>query len=191
MGLDIYLFHVSKNEALREGQKYNMQELEKKYPYLHTISVEEKLCESIKNVATKIIGTEQVFDADLVGKYAKVENVKYLHQRAFCQCPNDEDGFTLFEMYDEDKNSLGEVKIPYNDFSKVLAEHDFEYYAFDLEEIDYQRKGLNDLGWSLMPENCEYDDSKERVKRMCEEGGLSGTFIDNWIDGETVLWCWW
>ena len=64
-------------------------------------------------------------------------------------------------------------------------------YVYQTEELDYQRKGLNDYGWSLLPENCTYCFDKDVVEKLVEEGGLSETFIENWIDGETALYAWW
>ncbi len=64
-------------------------------------------------------------------------------------------------------------------------------YVCKLEEVDYQRKGLNDTGWSLLPDNCQYSDDKENVIKMTEEGGLSKSFVRNWEDGKTVFMAWW
>lgn len=187
MGLDIYLYRIKKNEDIKEGKRYNMQKLRNVYPNLHVLDSREmeSICDTIKNMAVKVIGVERVFSPQLVGEFAGIDNVEYIHTCVECR------DYRVFNLYDKDEKDIGQVKIDANSYDKVLIDKDFEYLVVDMEEVDYQRKGLNDEGWSLMPENCVYDDDKERVEKMCERGGLSDTFLDNWVDGETVLWCWW
>jgi hypothetical protein len=74
---------------------------------------------------------------------------------------------------------------------KYICSEWFEEYAFQLEELAYQRKGLNDEGWELLPENDALCDDKELVRQLAEQGGLSAEFLDNWIDGCTVFHAWW
>lgn len=74
---------------------------------------------------------------------------------------------------------------------KYLITKNNKKYAVIMKEVDYQRKGLNDTGWSLLPENCCYCDDKDLICEMTEDGGLSESFIENWIDDETVFWAWW
>lgn len=61
---------------------------------------------------------------------------------------------------------IGYVEIPQKDWDHVLEEKSCQYYACELIEIDYQRKGLNDYGWEHMPDNCSYCDEKTVVKEM-------------------------
>lgn len=63
-------------------------------------------------------------------------------------------------------------------------------YVFKTTEINYQRKGLTEKGWELLPENCEYCMDYKTVEKLTQEG-LSDTFLDSWIDGETALLAWW
>lgn len=74
---------------------------------------------------------------------------------------------------------------------KYIRSEWFENYAFRLEELAYQRNGLNDKGGELLPENAELCDDRERVRQLVEYGGLSPEFIGKWIDGCTVLNAWW
>lgn len=74
---------------------------------------------------------------------------------------------------------------------KYIISKEEEKYAVKLEEVEYQRRGLNDTGWDLLPENCCYCDDKNLIRQMTERGGLSKSFIDEWIDGETVFRPWW
>ena len=64
-------------------------------------------------------------------------------------------------------------------------------YVFQVEELNYQGKGLNNRGWELLPKKCTYCMDKAVIKQLVEEGNLSESFLENWIDGETALFAWW
>ena len=64
-------------------------------------------------------------------------------------------------------------------------------YVVILEGIDYQRKGLTEEGWQLIPENCMYCDDKALIRKMTQVGGLSKSFMTRWRDGKTVFFPWW
>lgn len=66
-----------------------------------------------------------------------------------------------------------------------------QVYVYQTEEVDYQRKRLNEYGWSLLPENCTYSTNYDNLVELVNEGGLSRSFLDNWIEGETALMAWW
>ena len=66
-----------------------------------------------------------------------------------------------------------------------------QIYVYQTKEVDYQRKGLNEYGWSLLPENCTYSTNYDNLVELVNEGGLSRSFLDNWIEGETALMAWW
>lgn len=66
-----------------------------------------------------------------------------------------------------------------------------QVYVYQTEEVDYQRKGLNEYGWSLLPENCTYSTNYDNLVELVNEGGLSRSFLNNWIEGETALMAWW
>lgn len=74
------------------------------------------------------------------------------------------------------------------DITKTIP---IQVYVYQTEEIDYQRKGLNEHGWLLLPENCTYSTNYNNLVELVNEGGLSRSFLDNWIDGETALMAWW
>lgn len=74
---------------------------------------------------------------------------------------------------------------------KYIRSEWFENYAFRLEELAYQRNGLNDEGGKLLTESAELCDDRERVRQLVERGGLAPEFIGKWIDGCTVLNAWW
>lgn len=75
-------------------------------------------------------------------------------------------------------------------FEKYTRKEKQPTYVFKTIEIDYQRKGLTEYGWELLPENCEYCMDYDTVQKLTQEG-LSDTFLDNWVDGETALLAWW
>lgn len=64
-------------------------------------------------------------------------------------------------------------------------------YVIKKTEVDYQRKGLNDRGWELLPDNCTYCTDESIVELLVDEGNLSESFLENWVDGETALYAWW
>lgn len=74
------------------------------------------------------------------------------------------------------------------DITKTIP---IQVYVYQTEEVDYQRKGLNEYGWSLLPENCTYSTNYDNLVELVNKGGLSRSFLDNWIDGETTLMAWW
>ena len=74
------------------------------------------------------------------------------------------------------------------DITKTIP---IQVYVYQTEEVDYQRKGLNEHGWSLLPENCTYSTNYDNLVELVNEGGLSRSFLDNWIEGETALMAWW
>jgi hypothetical protein len=100
------------------------------------------------------------------------------------------DGYTVF-TFEEKDGERRRVKIDAKQEKDYTTKADFEQLAFIREQVAYQRKGLNDYGWSLLPENCEYDDNLKNVKEMVMRGGLSEEFLDEWVEDETVLWAWW
>lgn len=185
MGLDIYLYKVSKNKFLKENEKYTREELEKLTSLTYFPIAEA--CETIKKNSTKITVTEKEFSPKLIGEYFKINNVEEIH---LMSCDVNKQKYT-FSLYDEDKKRIGEVTVKDEDIENVIIDKDYEYLAFDIKEIDYQRKGLNDYGWELLPENCSFSDDFENVKKMCKKGGLSNTFVENWIPDHTVLHPWW
>lgn len=64
-------------------------------------------------------------------------------------------------------------------------------YSVEMDEIDYQRKGLTNEGWGLLPENCSYCGDRTVVEKLCKDGGLSMSFLNNWEDGVTLFYAWW
>ena len=77
-----------------------------------------------------------------------------------------------------------------NDLKDYLTLKPTPTYVWDMTEVDYQRKGLTDEGWEILPDNCTYCMDYDRVKALTEEG-LSTSFLENWVEGETALYPSW
>lgn len=78
-----------------------------------------------------------------------------------------------------------------NDYNgKYREEEEETVYVTIIDEIEYQRKGLDANGWIALPENCTYCADKSVVKALCK-GGLSKKFLNNWVDGKTLFYAWW
>ena len=100
---------------------------------------------------------------------------------------------STFELEDENHKTIGTITIDYNDkelLNRVTSKKEYVYLACEMEEIDYQRKGLTDEGWDCLPNNCQYIDDYEAVKKITEHG-LSSSFLDSWIPDRTVFHAWW
>lgn len=187
MGLDIYLYKVKKNDSLKENETYKRDDINIKH--LVTIEKDSKnICKTIIDNSTIINIIDKFFSVDLVGKYAKVEGAKSICcVGSFYSSKN---SMECFEIYDENDNMIGYVEIPEKDWESVSEEKTYEYYAFELIKIDYQRKGLDDYGWEHLPNNCSYCDEKTVIKEMVK-GGLARRFLNKFEKGNTVLMCWW
>lgn len=190
MGLDMYLYNVKKC-SLEEGKTYSAEQLQD-FKNLVTCDISDKVCDTIKNHSTKITCIEKVIVPEKLGKLAGIkEPVKYIRM-----CIQSFDGNsckTTYALIDEKYNEVGKYTLDDSreeDLNTVLKDQAFEYYAFILEEVDYQRKGLSEMGWSLLPDNCEYCDDYDVVERLTEHG-LSISFIDKWKDGKTIFVPWW
>jgi len=72
-----------------------------------------------------------------------------------------------------------------------LYDQEDDMYAIDFIDIDFQHKGLNDIGWKLMPQNLSYCDDKDKIIKMVRMGGLANSFLDNWVEGATIFHVWW
>lgn len=187
MGLDMFLYKVSKPDILKEGERYKSDSI-RSIKNLHLLSKEQQICKTIKDNSINIICTEKVYSPELIGKLVKKE-VTYISKTSSMYCG--EKCELKFDLFNTNKEKIGEIILTEKDNDKVLIEKDFEYIAFMAEEIDYQRKGLNDKGWSLIPENCEYCDKKTVIRNMCSGGGLKKSFLEKFEKGKTVFLAWW
>lgn len=74
---------------------------------------------------------------------------------------------------------------------EYVQEYTYPCYVSETQTLCYQRDGLNEYGNSLLPENCQICDDKERVEKLVESGGLDECFLDKWIDRKTAFHAWW
>lgn len=80
---------------------------------------------------------------------------------------------------------------PFTKYKSCFISHkETEKYNALRYEIEYQRKGLTDDGWDLLPENCEYCFDSEVVEKLTKEG-LDSEFLNSWVDGKTAFLAWW
>lgn len=74
-------------------------------------------------------------------------------------------------------------------YGKYLRKRLTQQYACVMKEAAYQR-GIDDGGWDMLPDNCQYCDNRERIKEMVDAKYLYPDFLKNWTDN-SVLWAWW
>lgn len=183
MGLDMYLYRVSKINADKR-RVYTREELEGN-------SWNDYSPEDIKSFPKSIV--DNCIELKVKIEYYNInkilaENGQKEGTKIGVSCYSSK-GIT-FSIYPEEKETI-QVEISNEDLPKYLFSQINKRCVCKMEEVDYQRKGLNDEGWALLPGNCEYCDDKSRIKEMCEIGGLSETFLENWVDNETVFYPWW
>jgi hypothetical protein len=95
------------------------------------------------------------------------------------------------------KNNTIEIAFAGHDLRAYLTKCDYvlEYtypcYVSETKSLCYQRDGLNEYGNSLLPENCQICDDRERVEKLVRSGGLNECFLDEWVDGKTAFHAWW
>lgn len=171
MGLDLYLERISK--PLFEENTIKVS----------TSNFKEE-CETVKKLAIIKEDIAPYYDFKKIAKdYGLDEKTIYI-------CRLSSDGVS----FNDGKESRSSITIPSETIEKkYILQKTEEFYFFESNEVAYQRKGLNDIGWELLEKigNCVNCDDKEKVKELVEKGNLSKDFIDNWIDGETVFCAWW
>lgn len=142
--------------------------------------------------------------SDVENRIRKVgDNDPYFDPQIVTQC-NSSEGMVLkivdygprHKDCDMDYSKLKNITISIDNgdkkaFDQITFTKDTPTYVIKEEEIDYQRKGLNERGWELLPENCTYCMDKVVIEQLVEEGNLSESFLENWVDGETALMAWW
>lgn len=192
MGLDMYLYRISKVDGLNAGDKISRKEFNERYPYATTVDANSKEAKlkAIKNFGTPITIIEKVYVPELVGKLGGFKGIVEISKCYEGYSGNEHE--VEFHCYDESLADVGCVLI--NDRKtedSVLEDKEYEYIAFYTDEVEYQREGLSNEGWGIIPENCIYSENKKIIKRMTETGGLDKKFIESWEDGKTLFLAWW
>lgn len=184
MGLDIYLYEVQKIET-QNKKVWTQDEIDEQSIAIFDIDAITHQPKTIVDNCSKIKVKREYYNVPKILKdygYDDTVHIELVGISSECNT------FCVTDKSEEEnfiKISLEDVKNKYI-FSQIN-----KVYACKIEEIAYQRKGLNDEGWDLLPGNCEYSDDKTNVQRMVEVGGLSEDFIESWVNDHTVFYAWW
>lgn len=203
MGLDIYLEKFTK-PSLDTSKTYTVEKLENRN--LSHISIDENAIEKrlpqdiIDNHCQIVTIIKEYIDPKKLLPYFK-EKYPKLYENAtenhIDPCvtafiPGEEDTVTIKDYNNTTGDEHPSITITsQNKQFDITKPIHIESYVYQTEEVAYQRKGLNDYGWSLLPENCTYSTNYDDLVELATEGGLSKDFLDNWIEGETALVAWW
>lgn len=205
MGLDIYLEKFTK-PTIDTSKTYTPAELYNKglsYIAIDDNNIENCLPqEIIDNYCQIVTINEEVIDPEKLLPYFKEKYPDtYVNITAndtnLCVAGTksaDEDEITvIITDYNHtiDKFHASVTITSQNQQFNITKTIPIQVYVYQTEEVDYQRKGLNEYGWSLLPENCTYSTNYNNLVELVNKGGLSRSFLDNWIDGETALMAWW
>ena len=205
MGLDIYLEKFAK-PTIDTSKTYTSAELYDKdlsYIAIDDNNIENHLPqEIIDNYCQIDTITAEVIDPEKLLPYFKEK-----YPDIYANITTDDTNLCVAGTESADENEITVIITDYNhtidkfhasvtitsqnrqfDITKTIP---IQVYVYQTEEVDYQRKGLNEHGWSLLPENCTYSTNYDNLVELVNEGGLSHSFLDNWIEGETALMAWW
>lgn len=184
MGLDIYLYKV-KSPDLDITKIHEFEELQNRHIYTFKKDECGSLPTTIINVANRLKVKCEYYNLEKIEKKIGKGKLSSLHPSGWCN------GDVTFSGTVEKTKESVSITILEDELPDYIYSQVNKLLACEFEEIAYQRKGLNDKGWALLPDNCAYDDDKSRIEEMCNVGGLSEDFRNNWVDGETVFWAWW
>lgn len=211
MGLDIMLYHFSEPK-IDTSKKYTLQELDDLD--LNSITIENNDREHILN---DYLIENFAVEVEIEKDYWNFKELYKLFQEKYPDLyPNDYEQTNFSPHNVGSSASKDQITQSFTDYSQKIKNHPYgespqltisakDYsewnhliikkfkpaYVYKTKEIDYQRKGLNDYGWSLLPDNCCYSTNKENVELMVKDGGLSKSFINKWVDGKTAIMGWW
>lgn len=203
MGLDIYLEKFTK-PTIDTSKTYTSAELYDKdlsYISIDDNNIENRLPQEIIDKYCQIVTiTAEIIDPEKLLPYFKEK-----YPDVYANVTADDTNLCVGGV-----KSTDEITVTITDYNRTIdklhpsititsqnQQFDItktipiQVYVYQTEEVDYQRKGLNEYGWSLLPENCTYSTNYDNLVELVNEGGLSRSFLDNWIDGETALMAWW
>lgn len=205
MGLDIYLEKFTK-PTIDTSKTYTSTELYDKdisYITVDDNNIENRLPQEIIDKYCQIVTiTAEVIDPEKLLPYFKEK-----YPDTYLNITTDDTNLCVAGTESVDEDEITVIITDYNhtidklhasvtitsqnqqfDITKTIP---IQVYVYQTEEVDYQRKGLNEYGWSLLPENCTYSTNYDNLVELVNKGGLSHSFLNNWIDGETALMAWW
>lgn len=203
MGLDIYLEKFTK-PTIDTSKTYTSAELYDKglsYIDIETNAIENRLPQEIIDKYCQIVTiTAEVIDPEKLLPYFKEKypdvyaNVTANDTNLCVGGVESEDEITVIitdYSHTIDKFHASITITSQNQQFDITKTIPIQVYVYQTKEVDYQRKGLNEYGWSLLPENCTYSTNYDNLVELVNEGGLSRSFLNNWIDGKTALMAWW
>lgn len=203
MGLDIYLEKFTK-PTIDTSKTYTPAELYNKglsYIAIDDNNIENRLPQKIIDKYCQIVTiTEEVIDPEKILPYFKEKypdtyaNITANDTNLCVGSVKSADEITvIITDYNHtiDKLHASVTITSQNQQFDITKTIPIQVYVYQTEEVDHQRKGLNEYGWSLLPENCTYSTNYNNLVELVNEGGLSRSFLNNWIDGETALMAWW
>lgn len=183
MGLDITLYKVEPIPIRipRYIKKEELSELSSDIykPYFF-IKSNKKVCDTIKKHSLLLMVKEPIVD---MCKLKAIYNI------------DDEIADEEISIIPVGKNFQIDVRnkfltyISCEEYINITFDESVPYLGYVLSKITYQR-GLVDEGWKYLPDNCVLCDDKDLVKKLVKNG-LDSSFIDKWVDGETVIEAWW
>lgn len=205
MGLDIYLEKFTK-PTIDTRKTYTPAELydnDLSYITIDDNNIENYLPQEIIDKYCQIVEiTAEVIDPEKLLPYFKEK-----YPDTYLNITTDDTNLCVAGTESADKDEITVIITDYNHTidkfhaSVTITSQNQQFnitkkipvqvYVYQTEEVDYQHKGLNEYGWSLLPENCTYSTNYDNLVELVNEGGLSHSFLDNWIDGETALMAWW
>lgn len=203
MGLDIYLEKFTK-PTIDASKTYTSAELYDKdlsYISVDDNNIENRLPQEIIDKYCQIVTiTAEVIDPEKLLPYFK-EKYPDVYATVAAEDTNlnvgnvkseDEITATIIDYnHTIDKLHASITITSQNQQFNITKTIPIQVYVYQTKEVDYQRKGLNEHGWSLLPENCTYSTNYDNLVELVNEGGLSRSFLNNWIEGETALMAWW
>lgn len=205
MGLDIFLRKFTK-PSIDATKTYTTDELDTKglsYITIERNELENRLPQDIiDNFCQTVTIIEKHLDNEKLLPYFKEQHPETyadvsaddldLYVIAFVPKDNEEDTMAIMDDNHTIDGFYPEVTIISHDKQfDITKDVPTQAYVYKTEEVAYQRKGLNDHGWSLLPDNCTYSTDYDNLVELVNEGGLSHSFLDNWAEGETALVAWW
>ena len=205
MGLDIYLEKFTK-PTIDTSKTYTPAELydnDLSYIAIDDNNIENHLPQEIIDKYCRIVKiTEEVIDPEKLLPYFKEK-----YPDTYLNITTDDTNLCVAGVESTDADEITVIITDYNHTidkfhaSVTITSQNQQFnitkkipvqvYVYQTEEVDYQRKGLNEYGWSLLPENCTYSTNYDNLVELVNKGGLSRSFLDNWIEGETALMAWW
>lgn len=203
MGLDIYLEKFTK-PTIDTSKTYTPAELYDKdlsYISIDDNAIENRLPQKIIDNYCQIVTiTEEIIDPEKLLPYFKEKypdvyatiTAKDINLCVGSVKSADEITVTITDYnHTIDKLHASVTITSQNQQFDITKTIPVQVYVYQTEEVDYQRKGLNEYGWSLLPENCTYSTNYDNLVELVNEGGLSRSFLNNWIEGKTALMAWW